>query len=411
MIDTFYELSRNFLKNSEFDYKRYLVNSQFFNHRCVFVLGQRGIGKTTAILQYLISLHNANKKCRQMYVPADHFLVGNSTLYEIADEFQKAGGITLCIDEVHKYDNWSEEVKSIYDTFPKLQLILSGSAALEIRKGSHDLSRRAVIVKMKGMSLREYCELSHQVKLPSFSFDQILREHSNCAEQIIDVLDKNGLRILPLFNEYLVHGYYPFFFSTSSTQVYHQLVEQGIHASIECDLIAVQTSLNGESIRRIKKLLSILSMSVPFTPDIRKLKIALDIGDERTLKTYFTYLDSVGVITLLSNAGGKIRSLAKPGKILLNNSNQMYALLGSNAQINRGTLRETFFVNMIKHDHEITIPSSGDFCLDDSMVFEIGGKSKTFKQVANLDNAWCAIDEIEVGSGRRIPLWLFGFMY
>lgn len=412
MLDELFQLSRNFLRNNNLGYHRYLLAKDPFKHRCAILLGQRGIGKTTVLVQYLHScVDNALSNSRVLYLPADHFKVGETSLYAIAEEFSNFNGEIMCIDEIHKYQNWSEEIKSIYDSFPKLKVIASGSSALVIRKGSHDLSRRALVVKMVGMSLREHIELLLGVTLEKYSFETILRDHEQCADKIIKIVEKQGEKILSVFKEYLKSGYYPFSFGMTDVEQSHVLIEQGIHAAIESDLLAVHASLTGDSVRRIKKLLSLLASSVPFTPDMRKLKVALDIGDERTLKLYLSYLEDAGIISMLAKAGGKMRSMGKPEKIYLNNPNQQFALQGMSAGTNIGSLRETFFVNMLQSIHEVLVSDNGDFLIDGKCTIEVGGKSKKFRQIQQIPDSYLVLDEIERGIGKKIPLWLFGFLY
>ncbi|MBD3241534.1 MAG: AAA family ATPase [Chitinivibrionales bacterium] len=412
MVEKLLPLSRSFLKTHNQPYRRYLLARQPFKHRFTILLGQRGVGKTTLLVQYLHELFDdALSTERALYLPADHFLVGEASLYEIAEEFHHLGGSVLCIDEIHKYGSWSRELKSIYDSFPSLKVIASGSSALIIRRGTHDLSRRAPVVYLLGVSLREFLELTLDISLPAYTLDTIRTQHERCAEEVIAAVEERGEKILALFSLYLVQGYYPYSLETPDTQLYHLLVEQSIHASIENDLLAVHPSLTGASIKRLKKLLSLLASSVPFVPDLRKLKTALGIGDERTLKLYLDYLEEAGAIAQVGKAGGKTRAMAKPAKLYLNNPNQLPALLGSPATVNTGTLRETFFLNMVSSAHEVAVPTRGDFLVDNTLTFEIGGKSKDFGQLQNVPDSYLALDRIERGQGRRVPLWLFGFLY
>lgn len=412
MIESLFPLSRSFLSSYNKPYKRYLLSRSPFKHPFVILLGSRGVGKTTLIIQHIHATYqDALISNRVLYLPADHFLVGESSLYAIAEEFRNLGGELLCIDEIHKYPNWSKELKSINDSFPELSLIASGSAALVISKGSHDLSRRALVVTMSGMSFREYVEQVLDVSFPAYSLEAIIEKHAEIAESVIGIVEKQEGRILSLFQRYLMAGYYPFGLQIKDVGIFHLLVEQSMHAAIETDLLAIHSALNGGSIKRIKKLLSVLASSVPFVIDLRKLKIALEIGDERTLKTYLEYLAEAGVLALLPKAGGKIRSLAKPEKVYCNNTNQAYSLLGNPATANIGTIRETFLVSMVASVHEISIPLQGDFLIDNTITLEVGGKTKDFKQLRGIEQSYLAVDEIERGAGRRIPLWLFGFLY
>lgn len=412
MVEKLFPLSRSFLKAYNHPYRRYLLAQQPFAHRLAILLGQRGVGKTTLLVQYLhTQFDNALSTKQALYVPADHFLVGEASLYEIAEEFHSLGGTTLCIDEIHKYGSWSRELKSIYDSFPSLRVIASGSSALIIRRGTHDLSRRAPVVHLLGVSFREFVELTLDIELPVYTLETLCEKHERCAEEVIEPVEKRGGKILGLFSHYLMQGYYPYGFETPDMALYQLLVEQSIHASIENDLLAVHPSLTGASIKRIKRLLSLLASSVPFVPDLRKLKTALDIGDERTLKLYLDYLEEGGVIAQVGKAGGKVRAMAKPAKLYLNNPNQLPALLGGPAAVNTGTLRETFFLSMVSPAHDVAIPARGDFLVDDEIVFEIGGRSKDFGQLRDVPHSYLAVDRTERGHAHRIPLWLFGFLY
>jgi predicted AAA+ superfamily ATPase len=223
-------------------------------------------------------------------------------------------------------------------------------------------------------------------------------------------VEEKDRKILLLFRQYLSAGYYPFCLEMKDIGLYHVLVEQTMRASIENDLPAVHEALTGASVKKMRKLLSILAVSVPFTPDLNKLKKALDIGDERTLKTYLGYLEDAGVVSMVGKVGGKLRSLAKPEKIYLNNPNQLAAVVGG-ANSDKGTLRETFFVSMASPFHDVKIPDHGDFLIDNKVIVEVGGRNKDFTAAHGEPVFYVAADDIERGVGRRIPLWLFGFLY
>ncbi|NOZ69201.1 MAG: ATP-binding protein [Deferribacteres bacterium] len=411
MIEELFRLSQNFIKINNRDYIRYFLKTNPLEGRFSIVVGQRGVGKTTAMIQHILSCCNNDIFTDSaLYVQADHFLVGNRSLYEIAEQFYNLGGKMICFDEIHKYANWSTELKSIYDTFPKLTITASGSSALEIYKGSRDLSRRAVVYKMFGMSFREFIELALGINLKSASLENIIKEHQLIAHNIINAVEGKGKKILALFKKYLEYGYYPYFMEYKNKELFHLTLEQNIHTTLESDLIAIYPSLSGNSIKKIKKLLSVIAASVPFSPDLKRLKTMLDIGDERTLKTYLKYLEDAGIILTVSRSGRGLRQLEKPEKIYLNNPNLIYAISGS-APVDIGNLRETFFINMANASHRITTPAKGDFLVDGIYTFEIGGKNKGFSQIREIENSFLAVDNIEIGFGHKIPLWIFGFLY
>lgn len=407
MLDDLFEVSRHFLKLYNRVYKRAFVQSHSLSNRCSIIVGQRGIGKSTAMIQFLLKDHAVTDETI-LYVPVDHFKVNRYAMFDMAEAFYQRGGKFICFDEIHKYINWSQELKSIYDSFPSLKVLASGSSALEIYKGSHDLSRRAMIYKMYGLSFREYLELTLNEKLPVVKFESLLGGHVEFADQILDLISKKGEKILALFHQYLKEGYYPYFYEFEERELFYLTLEQNVHATIESDLATIYPSLKGSSLNKIKKLLSFIASSVPFVPDFHALKKIIDVGDERTLKRYLKYLEDAGLIMQLNKADSGLSQLVKPEKIYLNNTVQMYAL---SLHVNCGTLREIFFANMLKSRHEITAPKKADFLVEKKYLFEIGGKKKGFEQIKNAKNAFLVLDGIEVGFRNKIPLWLFGFLY
>ncbi len=407
MLEDFFQLSQNYIINYTQEYVRYFLKKETLSNRFSIISGQRGIGKTTVIIQYIQEHYPDLYTTKALYVQADHFLLGDHSLYEIADAFVKMGGELLCIDEIHKYPDWSKELKSINDTFRDLKLLVSGSSALEIHRGSYDLSRRALVYTMKGMSFREFIEMKlGSIELQSFGLEGILSEHQSIAQSIIDDLSRRGEKILPLFGEYLEVGYYPYYFEYNNKAQFYMALEQNIHTTIESDLLAIYPSLTGNSIKKLKSLLKVISVSVPFVPDMKKLKTIIGVGDERTLKNYLKYLEDAGLIKMLMKSSRGLGSIEKPEKIYLDNPNLLFT-----AKANIGTTRETFFINQLSKDHEVIAPKSGDFLVDETFVFEVGGKSKSFVQIKDMANSFIASDEIERGFGKRIPLWLFGFLY
>ncbi len=410
MLDDIFRLSRDFLKIFNKPYRRYFLDQYPLASRFSVITGQRGVGKTTAMIQKILSVNDDIFTKKALYVPVDHFVVSGRSLYEIAEEFYNLGGQMICFDEIHKYAGWSSELKSIYDSLQKLTILASGSSAMEIQKGSHDLSRRAVVYPMTGLSFREYIGLTTGMKTKSLILKTILKDHEKLAHDIITAVENKKNKILALFNDYLQFGYFPYFAEFDDISLYYMTLEQSIRTTIESDLLSIYPTLNGSSIRKIKRLLAVIAESAPFTPDLKRLKRIVEIGDERTLKNYLKYLEDGGVIISLAKGGSGLGSLEKPEKIYLNNPNQIYAI-GSKGKENIGTIRETFFINMLSVRHKVSMPPKGDFHIDNTYTFEIGGRKKSFKQIKDIENSFLALDDIETGIGSKIPLWLFGFLY
>ncbi|PHQ80180.1 MAG: 3-dehydroquinate dehydratase [Coxiella sp. (in: Bacteria)] len=410
MRDTLYTLSRQYLEAKNQTYRRKLLSSQQLEHRLSVLVGQRGVGKTTLIVQELLAYVQQDlMSTKILYVPVDHFLISGFTLYDMAESFLNYGGEFIVFDEIHKYPNWSQELKSIYDTFPSLRMIASGSSVLEISKGSHDLVRRSIVSQVVGLSLKEYIEMTLPITLDSYTLNDLLMHHESIATAIVRELGNHNKKILALFNDYLKMGYYPYFLELSSIELYYITLEQNLHATLESDLPAIYPHLTGNSTLKIKQLLSYIAANVPFMTDVKKLKEFIQISDTRTLKNYLYYLEQAHVIRALTSSSKKLTKYEGPAKLYLDNPNQLYAL--SPLIQNKGTLRELFFNAMLSTKHDITLPLRGDFLVDDTLLFEVGGKKKGFKQVGSANNAYVAADGIECGFKNKIPLWLFGFLY
>jgi len=411
MLENLFIKSHQFVKNNNLVYQRYFIKEEALEHRLSIVLGARGIGKTTTIAQ-IMSGYNKDKA---LYISLDDISNDKQSIYEIAQAFELLGGELLCFDEIHKYDNWSQELKSIYDSFPTLKVIASGSSALEIHKGSHDLSRRAIVYTMVGMSFREFLELHHGYSFESFFVIDILQNHETIAENIVSKLKKREDKIIPLFRDYLRFGYYPYYLDMPNEVFFFQTLKQNINVSIESDLLNIYPSLNGRSIKKIKLLLSVIMQNVPFTPTISSLKRSVDVKDDRTIKEYLSHLDDAGLIKLLMKSSLAMKNLDKPEKIYLANTNLMYT-----TQPDIGNVRESFFMNQLSNyytkknaidNRGIYSAQKGDFYLEERYLIEVGGKNKTFKQIKDLPNSFLACDDIEIGYKSKVPLWLFGFLY
>ena len=413
MLEELFIKSEKFVKLNNLDYQRYFIKMHTFENQMSIILGPRGVGKTTTIAQYM-DMHY--KEGEALYVSFDDITnTSKYTMIEIADEFSLNNGKLLCFDEIHKYESWSAELKVIYDTHPNLKVIATGSSALEINKGTHDLSRRALVYNMYGMSFREFLELHYGYTFDTYSIEEILTNHKKFAVEITDEITTKDKKIIPLFKEYLKYGYYPYFLSLKNETLFFQTLQQNINVSIESDLLNIYPNLNGTTIKKIKLLLAVIMKSVPFTPKMSEIKKAIEVSDDRTLKEYLSKLDDAGLIKLLMKSSLNMKMFDKPEKIYLANTNLMQL---KKADI--GNVRETFFMNQVDnyyhsigsiYDIGIYAAQKGDFYTEEKYTFEIGGKDKGFKQIKDIENSYVVADDIEVGYGNKIPLWLFGFLY
>jgi predicted AAA+ superfamily ATPase len=369
-----------------------------WSDRLIAVKGGRGTGKTTMLLQHIRD--NIKSGPHVLYVSLDELYFTSNSLVNLADDFVKGGGKFLFLDEVHKYPSWSREVKNLYDTYRNLKIVLTGSSMLEIAKGDADLSRRAVMYEMTGLSFREFLAIEHGFNFRELSWQEIIKDHVPIAHEVI-----KKIKPLPAFKQYLKYGYYPYFQENKNN--YHQRLATTVNLIIESDLPSIER-VDYSTIQKLKKLLYVISTSVPFKPNIQKLSEQIHATRGSTL-LYLDYLKNAQLLNLLRSETEGISYLNKPDKIYLNNPNLLHALAPENA--NTGTLRETFFYNQLQQVSKITSSEKGDFRVDKKYIFEIGGKTKTNDQIKDLPNAYIAADEIEIGLKNKIPLWLFGFLY
>lgn len=394
MLSEIRDLQQILLKKYNIKYKRYFFDKIDFG-KMTGIIGARGVGKTTFLLQYLKESKIPISK--KLYVSADSVKI--DSLFELALQFEKEEGKLLIIDEIHKYYNFELELKKIYD-FLDLEIIFSGSSALKIDNAKADLSRRAIIYEIEGMSFREFIELKEGIELPSFSLEDILEKHVDIAYALLDKFNQTLL-----FRAYLTYGYYPFYFDKKS----HYLIKlnETINAVIEIDIPSV-FSMEYQNTRNLKKLIRLVCESHPYTPNIKELLGKMEMGEDyRSLYRYLDYLDKAKILKLMRPTTRGDNIFTKPEKIYLNNTNLHYGYCRE-AQI--GTIREVFFMSM-NFEHRITIPKKGDFMIDGQYLFEVGGKNKSFKQIKDMPNSFVVADDIEIGSGNKIPLWLFGFLY
>lgn len=397
-MESLFQKQHQKLNYISLDFKRSLMDKINWNARMIGIKGPRGVGKTTLLLQHIKSNH-FNHIESVLYVSLDNMWFNKHNLIDLVEEFVQKGGKHLYLDEVHRYKNWSLMLKNIYDDYPQLQVVFTGSSALEIINASADLSRRAVIYDLQGLSFREFLVLETQIQFPILSLNDILFNHIKLSHEIIA-----KLKPLHYFERYLKNGYYPFF--KEEKDLYFNRLEGIVNMILEIELPSLR-QVEIAYINKIKELLLILAESVPFIPNISKLSDKININ-RVTLLSYLHYLNEISLTKNLYKNSVGISRLQKPNKMYLDNPNLMYLF---DTVVNNGTLRETFFANQLSFTHQIYYSDETDFYVDNQYLFEIGGKSKSYKQIKNKENAFIAADDIEFGFENKIPLWLFGFLY
>lgn len=389
-MKTLYQKFETLLQNTTTDFKRYLYEKVSWDDRMIGIIGPRGVGKTTMILQYI--KENLDSK-KALYVSADDMYFGENKLVDLANDFNKNAGEYLFIDEIHKYSNWSRELKNIYDSFPSLKIVFTGSSVLDILKGSADLSRRAIIYKLHGLSFREYLILFHNYETEVYSINQIIENKIKLP---------NIEHPLPLFNDYLKRGYYPFGLETEMEIRLGQIIVQ----TLETD-IPQYANMNVGTARKMKQLLSIIAESVPFKPNFSKIAEIINVS-RNSLDNYFLFMEKAGLIGQLRKETGGIRGLGKIDKVYLDNTNIIFNLVGDKSNI--GNIRETFFFNQMRVKNEVISSKKADFSVD-NYTFEVGGKNKQQNQIKKDGKSFVVKDDIEFGYLNVIPLWTFGLNY
>lgn len=389
-MEKLYELFYRKLKNIPVEFLRYKYNQIKWESRAFGLVGPRGVGKSTMLLQYI--KQNLDTK-DTLYVSADNLYFAEHKLVDLADRFVKMGGKHLFIDEIHKYEGWSRELKQIYDSYDDLQLVISGSSILDIYKGMADLSRRMPIYEMQGLSFREYLRLFHGIDVPVYSMEDILTHKA-----VISGIEHP----LPLFHDYLKRGYYPF----GRDAEFEIELMQVINQTMEID-IPMHIKANVSVGRKLKSLIMVVSKSVPFKPVMQKLADVTGIS-RNDIPDYLIYMERAGMISQLRNATGGLRGLGKVEKLYLDNTNLIYALAPEHADT--GNVRETFFMNQTRVCNDVRSSDISDFEIDNK-VFEIGGRKKGQKQIENASDGYIVKDDIESGYANVIPLWAFGLNY
>lgn len=396
-MDVLFEFQENLLRPVTNDFRRYLHQQINWGQRMVGIKGPRGAGKTTLMLQHL--KYDLGLPSNALYITADHTWFYNHTLLETANDWYKQGGKVLFIDEVHKYANWSVELKNIYDGLPEMQVIFSASSALDIYRGEADLSRRVVSYLLAGLSFREYLLFTSDISFDSVSIDDIINDHRKLSRMITD-----GFRPLPAFQKYLQVGYLPII--AEGEDSYLLKLNQVINTIVDTDMAYI-AGYNTGTATKIKKLLGVISESVPFKPNIAALSRKLDLSRDSVYQ-YIYQLKDARLLNTLSAEGKGVSTLQKPDKLFLENTNLAFAL---KEKPDMGNIRETFVLNqLLNAGIQASSPSEGDFAIN-GLTIEVGGKNKNASQVKHLDNYLIAADDIEIGNGNKVPIWLFGFLY
>lgn len=389
-MDKLFEQFQKLLRDTDTGFFRYIYTEINWKSRMIGLTGPRGVGKTTLVLQHIKK--NLNP-AETLYVTAEDFYFADNKLINLAGEFVKRGGKYLFIDEIHKYKEWAKELKLIYDYHSELNVVFTGSSVLDIKKGASDLSRRAVMYNMQGLSFREYLQLFHQMAVQPYSLEEILDHKAELPEL------KNPLL---LFEDYLRRGYYPF----ALEEGFNLRLQQIVNQTLETD-IPLYAGMNVSTGRKLKQLLAIIAKSVPFKPNMTSIAIALS-ASRNNITDYCLFIEKAGMIAQLRDSTGGIRGLGKVDKIYLDNTNLIYNLANDNS--NTGNIRETFFLNQLRVKYDVIVSLVADFRIGD-YTFEVGGKNKGLKQIQGIDKAFIVKDDIELGYLNTIPLWQFGLTY
>lgn len=373
-------------------FKRYNYDKLPWEARLVGLMGPRGVGKSTLVLQHIKS-KSPEEQAKSLYVSADHSYFTTSTLIETANQFVREGGEWLYIDEVHKYEGWSQELKQIYDSHPGLHVFFTGSSILDIIDGEADLSRRVILFDMQGLSFREYLEMFHGIKTPIRSLEDILNGKTEIE----------GLQHpIPLFNQYLREGYYPF----SKEGFFQQRLQQVIRLTMEVD-IPQYANMSPATGKKLRRMLSIIASNVPYKPEATGLANEIKVS-RNDIPTYLLYMEKAGMIGQLRDETGGMRGLGKTEKVYLDNTNIIYALSGENANI--GNVRETFFYNQTRLALDVTSSKVSDFSIG-KYTFEVGGAKKSHRQIKDVADSFIVRDDTEYANGDILPLWAFGLLY
>ena len=392
-IQPLYDSYHRKIAKVDLRFKRYLYSQINWKARIISIKGARGTGKTTMLLQHI--LENFEDIDQTLYASLDNLWFATHSLMELVDWADRHGISRLYLDEVHRYELWSQSLKNIYDDYPDMSIVYTSSSLLVLDNATVDMSRRQTPYTLYGLSFREYLELEGIFKTEAISLDDVLMHHVKKAMNIV-----GRIKVAPLFEAYLAHGYYPFY--RESLEDFPSRLRETVTVVIDSDLPAVE-NVTYEILQKTKKLLMIISEHGPFEPTMSELWRQLSTDNESGLKMLYA-LDKAQVLALLTAKTNNYKSLSKPDKIFLSNPNLMHVLC---PKVDKGNERETFFISQLRVLHDVRYPKQGDFLIDNKFLFEVGGKNKTFEQIADVPNSYLAVDDTEVGSGCRIPLWMF----
>lgn len=382
---------------------RYLFNHISWDSRQVMIKGARGVGKTTMLLQRIKEQFGLSEKA--LYASCDNMWFTDNRIIDLVEWHEAHGGTHLFLDEIHLYEgNWHRELKNIYDSFPNYHVVFTGSSIIHLDAALADLSRRCIPYRLYGLSFREWLKFMNIADIGAIPLEELLTQHGQIAWSIINRIGNN--KILPLFNQYLGKGYYPYFKTDSKLGDYYGRVERSVDTTIMRDLPAAER-IEYETLYKLRKLLYIISSEVPFSLNVQALSQKIQVA-RNTVVRMFGLLDKGAVLRSIHSGWHSPKSIAKPEKVLFDNTDIMAALSNMNEI---GTVRETFVASMLAPNHKLAEPPAGDLMVDERLLFEIGGKNKNFSQIADIPDSYVIADDIETGLGNKIPLWLMGFLY
>lgn len=398
-ISDLYIKSTRLVSAINMEHIRFLYDTILWDSRMICIKGARGVGKTTLMLQRIKKEKYATGKA--LYVSLDDLWFTDHRLLELVDYHYTHGGTHIFIDEVHRYPypNWTQELKNIYDSYPGLHVVFSGSSILNINMSQADLSRRCLFYHLPGLSFREYISFEGKGNFDTITLEDIISRHTDIEQEIAP-----QLKVLPLLEDYLQKGYYPIY--KEVPEAYHIVLQQMISTIIDVDLPSVE-DIEHLTLAKMKRLLVIISKTVPFSLNASKIGASIETSRQMVVRM-LSLLNNAALLTVLYSGKNKFSQLAKPEKIYFDNTNLMYSL---SSDIEIGTVRETFFANQLKQQHELAFSGTGDFLIDEKYTFEVGGNYKTFGQIKDQPDSYLAIGDIEYGHLNRIPIWLFGFLY
>jgi predicted AAA+ superfamily ATPase len=393
------EFFRKKINSTNMTFIRSLEEQINWEARLICIRGSRGTGKTTLLLQH-IKKNFSDKLDKVIYVSLDNLYFADNSLLDFVDSFAKRGGTHLFLDEVHKYPDWSRVIKNIYDDYPELHVVFTGSSLLEILNARSDLSRRALVYNLQGLSFREYLNLVAETDFSILSLQEILDDNAKISAGIV-----SKIKPFEFFDDYLKHGYYPYFLE--GLDDYYTRLNETVNLILGIELPLLR-NMDTSYLLKIQKLIAVIGKSAPFIPNTSELAASIQIA-RQTLLQYLNYLEESKLIYQVFKQSRGLGTLEKPDKIFLENTNLMYML--SLEETNIGNVRETFAYNQLSYVHEVLFSEQSDFLVDKKYTFEVGGKNKKRKQIKDIPESYILADNIEYGTEKRIPIWLLGFLY